>query len=109
MKHFVSALLFACFASSAQAQFDLSTCDQVGGDSCRIRIVTLSSPQPWRPIPIPFVVVQEGKNFVFYSQLRGTYCDMLRYLEAQVKGSEYTDARVVVVRRHLLTLKKNEQ
>jgi hypothetical protein len=99
MKKVVLFFALSVFALGASAQFNGSNCHQVKDSTCRVRIVTLSTPQPWQPIPVPFTVEQEGCHFVYYSEQRGTYCDMLTLIEDKIKGTPYTDARVSITRK----------
>jgi hypothetical protein len=92
--------VLSLFASvTVSAQFSVHNCEQVTDTTCRIRIVTLSNPQPWQPIPIPFTVEQDGCRFVYYSADLGSYCDMLQLIEDKLKGTPYAEARVVFNRK----------
>jgi len=82
------------FAASAQS-FD---CNKVNSDSCRIRIVTLSRPEPWVKIPMNYIVEKEGDYFVFYSEYYSDYCEMQSLMKL-FNGTPYKDIKVVVCRK----------
>jgi len=78
-------------------QYD-GDCHQIQ-DSFRIRIVTLSTPDPWEPIDVPYVVEKEGDYYAFFTKVHGTYCEMLflqstitRYMTKIVRVRQKLDA-----------------
>lgn len=88
---FFSLLSFGVYAQSVN-------CHDVDSDSCRIRIVTLSQPEPWVKIPMSYIVVEEGNYFVYYSKNYGSYCEMLTYMDV-FENTPYKDIKVVVCRK----------
>jgi len=73
MRYFISALIFVLSFFEGYGQID---CSEVK-DSFRLRIVTLSTPNPWQQLPTAYVVEKEGNYYVFYSKEHWSYCDIL--------------------------------
>ena len=81
-------------------QYD-GDCHQIQ-DSFRLRLLTLSTPDPWEPILIPYVVEKEGEYYAFFTKQHGTYCEMLTLQGMMI---EY-QSKIVRVRQKLDAPKK---
>lgn len=95
---FVFLLIFVSFfETSAQIdrnrQYDNIPCENIK-ETFRLRIVTLSTPDLWEPIGVPYVMEIEKHYYVFFSKEQGTYC---RMLELQMEIPEYM-TKIVRVR-----------
>jgi len=97
---YIFVLLFifvSFFETSAQIdrnrQYDGIPCKEIK-ETFRLRIVTLSTPDHWEPINVPYVMEKEKDYYVFFTKEQGTYC---RMLELQTKIPEYM-TKIVRVR-----------
>jgi hypothetical protein len=105
MKNFLLSTLLFIAPMIANAQID---CKSIKSDSVRIRIVTLSQPNPWQNIPIKYIVKQEDNLFVFYSEKYGNYCEMQTFFNENFKEkTPYCDAQLVICNKPKKNKKNN--